>query len=387
MPTQSLSVVGLFAGIGGVEEGLRQAGHHSKMLCEIDEGASNVLKAQFQDVDLKRDVRKVTSTPRVDLIAAGFPCQDLSQAGLTAGIRGTRSGLVGEVFRIVRKAKPNWLLLENVPFMLSLDRGAAMKFLADEIESLGYRWAYRVVDSRSFGLPQRRRRVLFLASRHDDPSAILFTDEAGEPPAQKDGAVAHGFYWTEGNRGLGWAVDAIPTLKGGSTIGIPSPPAIWLTNGSIVTPEIRDAERLQGFAEEWTAPWSTESARLGPRWKMVGNAVSVPVARWLGERLARGGEPVKEKKPLPATGVWPTAAMGGGADGRFEVERSEWPLSTYGRGLENFLKHDGKPLSAKATSGFLTRLMASSLHREKPFEAALRAHLRKMENAQISRPS
>ena len=145
MANQSLSVVGLFAGIGGVEEGLRQSGHHAKMLCEIDEGASNVLKAHFPDLELQRDVRKIKSVPSVDLITAGFPCQDLSQAGLTAGIRGKRSGLVGEVFKIVGKAQPEWLLLENVPFMLSLDRGAAMKLLVNRIEALGYRWAYRVV--------------------------------------------------------------------------------------------------------------------------------------------------------------------------------------------------------------------------------------------------
>ena len=97
-----------------------------------------------------------------------------------------------------------------------------------------------------------------------------------------------GFYWTEGLRGLGWAVDAVPTLKGGSTIGIPSPPAIWNSgDGSITTPDIRDAERLQGFDADWTLPaLDVGGVRRGHRWKLVGNAVSVPVARWVGDRLA-----------------------------------------------------------------------------------------------------
>lgn len=383
MANQSLSVIGLFAGIGGVEHGLHRAGHRTQLLCEIDEGASSVLKAHFPEVEFERDVRDVRkrkALPPADLITAGFPCQDLSQAGLTAGIRGKRSGLVGHVFGIVDKAQPTWLLLENVPFMLSLDRGAAMNFLVNKIEALGYRWAYRVVDSRSFGLPQRRRRVLFLASRTEAPSEILFSDEAGEPAAPKS-RVACGFYWTEGNRGLGWAVDAIPTLKGGSTIGIPSPPAIWRTDGSIVTPEIRDAERLQGFDEDWTAPWSKDSKRLGPRWKMVGNAVSVPVAEWLGDRLAKGGVRVTEKTPLERKGTWPTAAMGGPKEGRFAVERSEWPLAKFRGGLQDFLRHEGKPLSFKATSGFLSRLQASTLHREENFERSLEAHLERMRSA------
>ena len=119
------------------------------------------------------------------------------------------------------------LLLENVRNMLYLDKGEAMRFLVEEIEALGYRWAYRLVDSRFTGTPQRRQRVIFLASQDLDPCSVLFADEAGEPPESHFKDNAFGFYWTEGLRGLGWARDATPTLKAGSTIGIPSPPAIW----------------------------------------------------------------------------------------------------------------------------------------------------------------
>lgn len=377
MARSSLSVAGLFAGIGGLEVGLSKAGHHTEFLCEIDDAAARVLETRFADVTLERDVRHVRSLPKVDLVTAGFPCQDLSQAGRMAGIRGKRSGLVGEVFRLIGKAKPTWLLLENVPFMLSLDRGAAMKFLVDEIEALGYRWAYRIVDTRSFGLPQRRRRVLFLASKSEDPAPILMTDEAGEPESESPKhRVANGFYWTEGNTGLGWAVNAVPTLKSGSTLGIPSPPAIWMPDDRIVTPDIRDAERLQGFEPDWTACWSdVESKRMGPRWKMVGNAVSVPVAAWVGERLATGGEPVEPGTPLESLKAWPGAAWGDKKAGRFAVSRTEWPKRTKGPGLARFLNYQGKPLSAKATAGFLSRARASSLRFQSGFLEALDAHL------------
>ena len=285
-----LTVAGLFAGIGGIELGLHAAGHRTELLCEIDEGASRVLRARFPELPLVGDVRSIKSLPKVDLVAAGFPCQDLSQAGRTAGIRGRHSGLVGEVFRLVRNRRgPRWLLLENVPFMLQLDRGKAMRFLVDSLEELGFSWAYRIVDARCFGLPQRRQRVLMLASRSEDPREILLTSDAGEAYPPFDGKRSCGFYWTEGLRGLGWAVDAVPTLKGGSTVGIPSPPAIWNPlDGSISTPEIRDAERLQGFEADWTQPAIGEQGvRKGHRWKLVGNAVSVPVARWVGERLTK----------------------------------------------------------------------------------------------------
>src|SRR5581483_4102304 len=170
--------------------------------------------------------------------------------------------------------------------MLQLERGRAMRHLVDTLEELGFTWAYRVVDAISFGLPQRRRRVLLLASRTEDPRPVLLSQDAGEPLDRMTPRTACGFYWTEGTRGLGWAVDAVPTLKGGSTIGIPSPPGIRFVDGFIGLPDIRDAERLQGFEAGWTQPALQDGTRRdGVRWKLVGNAVSVPVSRWVGERL------------------------------------------------------------------------------------------------------
>src|SRR4051812_26386367 len=249
--SESLTAVGLFAGIGGIELGLSRAGYRARMICEIDPGAAEVLRQRF-GMSVEPDIRKLKAFPKVDLIAAGFPCQDLSQAGRTAGIGGHQSGLIGEVFKRLRSRAdgPTWLLLENVPFMLQLQRGKAMRYLVDELEQLGFTWAYRVVDTRAFGIPQRRRRVLLLASRTEDPRAPLFASDEGEEAREFTGKQLCGFYWTEGLRGLGWAIDAVPTLKGGSALGIPSPPAIWdPTDGSITVPHISDAERLQGFED------------------------------------------------------------------------------------------------------------------------------------------
>lgn len=226
-PPTGLDVVGLFAGIGGIEIGLGEAGHRSKLLCEIDDGAQAVLEARFDEVEIQSDVTRLEDLPSCDLVAAGFPCQDLSQAGRTAGITGSQSSLVEHVFRLLDSAdsKPTWLLLENVSFMLSLDRGNAMTWLVEQLEGRGFTWAYRVVDSQAFGLPQRRQRVLLLASRSEDPRPILLNqDEHPALAGSHHDELGCGFYWTEGLRGLGWAIDAVPTLKGGSGLGIPSPP-------------------------------------------------------------------------------------------------------------------------------------------------------------------
>jgi DNA (cytosine-5)-methyltransferase 1 len=371
------TVIGLFAGIGGIERGLAVTGHQTQLLCEIEPTARRVLKHRFGDIELADDVRTLKKLPPTDLLTAGFPCQDLSQAGRTAGISGKQSGLVGEVFRLLgRSGGPTWLLLENVPFMLSLERGQAMRFLVDSLEERGYTWAYRVVDAMSFGLPQRRRRVLLLASRTEDPRQVLFGEDAGQPAYRHPEDVACGFYWTEGQRGLGWAVDAVPTLKGGSTIGIASPPAIWFPEtGLIATPDIRDAERLQGFPADWTAQADGDEHRSRTnRWKLVGNAVSVPVARWLGRQLRDPKSVVAESSPLEAGAPWPVAAWGRKGSA-WKVDLSMWPVRRRHQHLEGFLNYPVTPLSPRATRGFLSRAEAGTLRFPPGFLEDVAAHL------------
>lgn len=374
---EQFTVVGLFAGIGGIELGLQQAGHESTLLCEVDPGASRVLHARFPRVRVVSDVRDLAGLGDAQLVTAGFPCQDLSQAGGTAGIRGGKSGIVGHVFRLLdtRRRAPKWLLLENVSFMLQLDRGKAMRYLVDELEARGFHWAYRVVDTRAFGLPQRRQRVILLASVTEDPRRVLFADDAVPVVDAFDGRVSCGFYWTEGLRGLGWAVDAVPTLKGGSTIGIPSPPAIWCPrDGSITTPDIRDAERLQGFDADWTLPaLEVGGVRRGHRWKLAGNAVSVPVAKWVGERLARPGvfnESRLADNVRPGVS-WPRSAYGGPATESRAVDVTMWPIVAPRQHLADFLMYPASPLSARAAAGFKSRFDISQLRSPDEFRTAL----------------
>ena len=385
-----LSVAGLFAGIGGFELGFSRAGHRTELLCEIEPGAQAVLQARFPDIPLHGDIGTLDRLPRgLDALLAGFPCQDLSQAGKTAGITGSRSGLVGHVFRLLQRERVPVVILENVPFMLQLARGQALEHIVGELERLGYRWAYRVVDSRAFGLPQRRERVYFVATLQGDPRAILFADEAGGPiEPTYSRRLARGFYWTEGVRGLGWAVDAVPTLKGGSTIGIPSPPAIVMPNGDVVKPDIRDAERMQGFEVDWTAPTASVT-RESHRWKLVGNAVSVEAAEWLGRRLALPGEYSPDSDvPLAAGAPWPKAAWGSQDEGRFRAAVSAWPERRHRAPLHRFLAFPPQLLSVKATTGFLSRARSPecTLRFPEGFLEDLDAHLERVkakENAQV----
>jgi len=375
--TAGFSIVGLFAGIGGLERGLAEAGGEAALLCEWWDPARRVLAARFPGVPVAPDVRELRSLPKVDVVAAGFPCTDLSQAGRTEGIGGSQSGLVGEVFRLLRRRRAPVLVLENVRNMLVLDGGAAMSYLVSELEALGYRWAYRLVDSRSTGVPQRRQRVILVAARDLDPRGVLFADEAGEPDPSSYRSDAFGFYWTEGLRGLGWAPDGVPTLKGGSSLGIPSPPAIWWpqgpVGGRIVTPSIREAEQLQGFPAGWTEP--AAERRQGVRWKLVGNAVTVGVSRWLGRRLVDPGTPGLDGRPLSPGERWPTAAYG--TSGRaWAVDASLWPVRVAYEHLSDVVDlAAAAPLSVRGAAGFLARAERSSLRFAPDFLADVAEHV------------
>lgn len=366
-----MKVAALFAGVGGLEHGLQEAGHTTILTCEIWEPAIRVLAARFPGVPNAPDVTELKVLPDVDVVTAGFPCQDLSQAGATAGIDGRRSGLVGNVFRLLDKRRAPVVVLENVSFMLALDKGAAMDRLAKAFEERGYRWAYRTVNSLGF-LPQRRERVFFVASMCDiEPESVLMADEAvsRQRPTQLR-THAHGFYWTEGTRGLGWAPNAIPTLKNGSTVGIPSPPAILMPNGGVIKPDLRDAERLQGFPIDWTA---AAPERL--RWSLVGNAVTAPVAEWLGRRLAEPGRYDQTRdRAWVSHGAFPKAARFDGST-RKVVEIGPFPVWAKREPLHRFLKYPGTPLSARATAGFLSRAEASTLRFAPGFLDALHLHL------------
>jgi DNA (cytosine-5)-methyltransferase 1 len=363
--------VGLFAGVGGMELGMHAGGFQPELLCEVLPEAQAVLRERFPGVEIRPDVRKLRSIPGdTSLLCAGFPCQDLSSSGTKRGIAGLRSSLVGEAFRLLAKRKVDWVLLENVRFMLHLGGGEAMANITAALEDLGYRWAYRVMNSQNFGVPQRRERVYILASRTMNPAAVMFREPVVAPPAIEkpvDTSAPVGFYWTEGTYATGLAHNALPPLKGGSTIGIPSAPAILFPSGLVGTPDLRDAERMQGFPEQWTSA-AEQVVKPSYRWKLVGNAVTVSVAQWIAEGLREPSDVGPESTHPHEARKWPDAAFGE----KGKVWRVDGAYGPFNRTpLSTFLKYPTKPLSHRAVMGFIGRAMKGNLRYPHGFLEAL----------------
>jgi DNA (cytosine-5)-methyltransferase 1 len=147
-----------------------------------------LLSKHFPETKLFTDIKDVTGEqlratgfiPDRGIITAGFPCQDLSVAGLRKGLAGSRSGLFWEIIRLVDETQPRYLIIENVAGLLSSQSGRDLGIVIEALVQRRYGIAWRVLDSQYFGVPQRRRRIFIVASLtdHRSPVEILFEPES-----------------------------------------------------------------------------------------------------------------------------------------------------------------------------------------------------------------
>ena len=197
-----MKALSLFSGIGGFDLAMERAGIDVVGMCEIDKHAQEVLKKHFPNATLHDDVKKVGKEQyerkSIDVIVGGFPCQDLSIAGKRAGLAGERSGLWHEFARIIDELEPSWVVVENVPGLLSSNKGADLAVILQWLAQRGYGVCWRILDAQYFGVPQRRRRVFIVASFGNGSSAeVLFESESlSRNPAEsrKTGKAASGTF-------------------------------------------------------------------------------------------------------------------------------------------------------------------------------------------------
>jgi DNA (cytosine-5)-methyltransferase 1 len=195
-----MKLVSLFAGVGGFDLAAENVGIEPCVAVEIDNHARGVLAHRFPNATLFSDVKDVTADdlysagadPDDTILTAGFPCQPFSIAGKRLGEADHRGELYWEVSRLMGEFRPKYFVLENVPGLLTIDGGRTMGAIVKDLGSLGYRFAYRVLDSRHFGVPQRRRRVFIVGYLGNDrnPGEVLFEPEVSggsNPPVHQSG--------------------------------------------------------------------------------------------------------------------------------------------------------------------------------------------------------
>lgn len=187
-----LTVGSLFTGIGGFDEGFRRHGFDVSWMCEKEPFCRKVLSRHFAGVPCHDDVLTLPELPRVDVLVGGFPCQDVSVAGRRVGLGGERSGLFFAFAEVADRLKPTWAVIENVPGLLSSHSGRDFYTVLAKMAELGFRRAYRILDSRYFGVAQRRRRVFIVLRAGDtgrSADEILF-ESTSRPRGLEAGAEA-----------------------------------------------------------------------------------------------------------------------------------------------------------------------------------------------------
>ena len=157
-----MKVGSLFTGIGGIDLGLERAGFEIAWQCELDSWCRQLLHQHWPSVPQYEDVTELRGgqLEPVEMLAGGFPCQDVSVAGRQAGLKeGTRSGLWSEYARLIGEIRPRYVLVENVPGLLV--RG--MDRVLGDLSSLGYDAEWRTISAADVGAPHLRKRIWIVA--------------------------------------------------------------------------------------------------------------------------------------------------------------------------------------------------------------------------------
>ena len=218
-----MKVGSLFSGIGGFDKGLNMS---VSWQVEMDKDCNRVLAHHWPETQRYQNVKEVgnANLAPVDLICGGFPCQDLSVAGKRKGLDGERSGLWFEFARIIDELEPSWVLIENVPGLLSSGEGWDFAIILQWLAGRRYCLAWRVFDSQYFGVAQRRKRVFIVASFGNGRCAeVLFESSCccgDTPPGREAGQEVAG------------------TIGGGSTDSRRGYRADLDTQGAYITPTI-----------------------------------------------------------------------------------------------------------------------------------------------------
>lgn len=288
-----MKLASFFSGIGGFDLGFERAGYEVVFQCEIDPHCRQVLRSHWPAVPLHDDIATLNSggIPYADIWSAGWPCQDVSSANAQrAGLKGYHSGLFFKFAELAWASRPKWVILENVPGLLSSDKGTALESVIDELEKIGYLGGWTTCNTLNFGLPQNRERIVIVGSLGSERAYKVL---AYGSKLQRD-CQTGGEEWptsdTTVQSSTGRHDPVVVQRRGG----------FGFTKGSDICPTIRaqtgkhqgghsDRPILCGQELDLERVRETDgvSGRLdGRRGRLIGNAIAVPLAQWFATAIS-----------------------------------------------------------------------------------------------------
>lgn len=266
----------LFCGMGSFSYSFHKLGFECVFACDVCSCARANFERNF-GVRPAGDVEQVASLPPHDVLCAGFPCQPFSHAGQHGGFEDARGTLFFHVMRLVADARPAYVVLENVPALLTHDGGRTFAVVRACLARAGYAVEHAVLTCSDYGLPQRRRRLLVVAARDPRPDAPPFFDFT----AHRARVTLTDFF------GRAFARDFAYTIRcGGRASGIADRHNwdAYLVDGAVHRLTLAEAKRLQGFGVDYVL--------VGPetrQWKLLGNTIPTVLTHLVGLRLRERG--------------------------------------------------------------------------------------------------
>lgn len=325
-----VTAIELFAGAGGLALGLEKAGIHTVLFVEIDKTCCETLKKNRPEWSiLNEDIKKVDFTAykgKVDIVTGGSPCQAFSYSGKKLGFEDTRGTLFYEFARCVKEVEPTVFMFENVRGLISHDKGRTFETILSVLKELGYNVRYKVLSANDYGVAQKRERLIIVGTK--DGVVFEYPKKLNYNPvlrdALKDVPPSEGQSYSEKKRRI---LELVP--PGGSWVDLPEElqkeylgksyfsgggkrgmarriswdePCLTLTcspsqkqtercHPDEIRPfTVREYARIQSFPDDWEF-----AGGIGEKYKQIGNAVPVELARHLGIQLVKAVKEYKNK--------------------------------------------------------------------------------------------
>lgn len=328
--SNTVTAIELFAGAGGLALGLEKAGIHTLEYVEFDKACCETLKSNRPNWNIIcDDIHNVDFTSfhgKVDIVTGGFPCQAFSYAGKKQGFEDTRGTLFHEFARCVNEVQPKMFLAENVRGLISHDKGRTLETILTVLQELGYNIEYKVLNAAFYGVGQKRERIVIVGKKKGLNIDFKFPEPEHEMTtlrqALKNCPISEGQQYSEKKKAVlklvppgGCWIDLPEDLQkvfmgksfysGGGKRGMArriswDEPCLTLTcspsqkQTERCHPDetrpftVREYARIQSFPDDWVF-----AGGIGDKYKQIGNAVPVEMARRVGIELRHSIEAVK----------------------------------------------------------------------------------------------